>query len=239
MALPIDVIRENARNIRKSIQEEARGRKILFCAACKTQSLQTVEAANNFDFDVFGENRAQELVRNFEAGAYGQKPVHFIGHIQSRKVRDIVGKASLIESVDSIKLMELIEKEAQKRDIVQHVLVEINIGGEENKSGIPPASLIDFLTRCEAMGHILVRGIMSVPPKTQDFVKKEDFFKRLYKLFIDMQAKKYDNVSVDYLSMGMSDDFRLAVRCGANIVRVGTALFGERDYGLGANNPDG
>lgn len=228
MAFDTETIRRNAEEIRKKIDAAAQGRHVIFCAACKTQTEAVIRAASKFDLDVFGENRAQELQSNWQAGAYGDKPVHFIGHLQSRKARDVVGRAGLIHSLDSQKLMAEIDKAAIAAGIVQDCLIEINIGMEESKSGIPPHSLEEMLEAAGKFAGIRVRGLMAIPPVSHNNTESFQYFETLNKLFIDMRGKRYDNVSMELLSMGMSADFESAIRYGANIVRVGSLLFGPR-----------
>ncbi len=201
---------------------------IMLCAVCKTQSIQTIMSAAAADINMFGENRAEELERNIAAGAYGVRPVHFIGHLQSRKARDVVGRVSMIQSVDSSKLLRLIDRLASERGIVQDVLIEVNIAREESKNGVMPETLDAIIAESGRLRNIMVCGLMAIPPVADLGTENDRYFAQLYKLFIDINDKKYDNVSMDYLSMGMSRDFESAIRHGANIVRIGTSLFGPR-----------
>ena len=192
---------------------------VLLCAASKTQNSETVRAAAALDIDLFGENRVQELCEKYAAGAYSGKPLHFIGHLQTNKVRQVVGRACMIESVGSHRLLECVAAEAQKQGIRQDILVEINIGAEASKSGI-----------AHALPSLRVRGLMSIPPAADAPGASRPYFAQMRGLFERAQAAQGGNVSMEYLSMGMSADFADAILEGANLVRVGTALFGARSY---------
>ena len=203
---------------------------VLLCAASKTQNSETVRAAAALDIDLFGENRVQELCEKYAAGAYSGKPLHFIGTLQTNKVKYLIGKVSMIESVSSVKLAKVIDKEAAKAGICQDILLELNIGREESKLGIDPDEIDSVIEQVAQLEHVHVRGLMAIPPKTQPNQEKTLYFDRMSQLFIDISAKKYDNITMDCLSMGMSADYCEAISCGATIVRLGTALFGARHY---------
>ncbi len=226
---------ENARTVLERISRAAveSGRSpesIKLVAASKMNSAERVRQAYDAGVRAFGENRVQEMTEKLALGAYEGAELHFIGHLQKNKVKNVVGKAQVIESVDSLELMELIGRRAVAMGICQDVFVEINIGREENKSGIEKERTDEFLAQCGNISGIMVKGLMAIPPKSADIWKTERYFEEMSKLFIDMKAKKYDNVNMTFLSMGMSSDFEAAIRRGANIVRVGTAIFGERIY---------
>ena len=203
---------------------------VLLCAASKTQNSETVRAAAALDIDLFGENRVQELCEKYAAGAYSGKPLHFIGHLQTNKVRQVVGRACMIESVGSHRLLECVAAEAQKQGIRQDILVEINIGAETSKSGIAPEELPGLLECAHAWPSLRVRGLMSIPPAADAPGASRPYFAQMRGLFERAQAAQGGNVSMEYLSMGMSADFADAILEGANLVRVGTALFGARSY---------
>ena len=203
---------------------------VLLCAASKTQNSETVRAAAALDIDLFGENRVQELCEKYAAGAYSGKPLHFIGHLQTNKVRQVVGRACMIESVGSHRLLECVAAEAQKQGIRQDILVEINIGAETSKSGIAPEELPGLLECAHALPSLRVRGLMSIPPAADAPGASRPYFAQMRGLFERAQAAQGGNVSMEYLSMGMSADFADAILEGANLVRVGTALFGARSY---------
>ena len=164
-------------------------------------------------------------------GAFtGGAPLHFIGHLQTNKVRQVVGKVDLIQSVDSPELLAMIEKRAAMQDTVQDILLEVNIGGEAAKSGVDPDALPQLLETAAACAHIRVRGLMAIPPVAETSDGNHAYFTKMHELFVDIGRKKYDNVSMDFLSMGMSGDFEDAIAAGANMVRVGSSIFGARDY---------
>ena len=203
---------------------------VQLCAACKTRTAQTVAASAALPIDVFGENHVQELCANFDAGAYCGKPSHFIGHLQTNKIKKVLGRASLIQSVDSEHLLNAIEKEAARAGIVQDVLLEVNIGGEESKTGVAPEALWPLLDAAAAQEHIRVKGLMAIPPVNDDDARNRRYLAEVYKLFVQAGERGYPNVSMETLSMGMSGDFENAIREGATLVRIGTAIYGERDY---------
>lgn len=228
-------IAENIQAIRARMDAAARaaGRdpgEIQLCAATKMNDAARVREAVLGGVDCCGENRVQELLEKHPAGAYTGKPVHFIGHLQSNKVRQIVGIVDLIQSVDSEALLQKIAAQAEKHGIVQDVLIEVNIGGEEAKSGVSPDALEGLLRYVGGLRHVRVRGLMAIPPIAEEAGGNHDYFSAMHQLFVDIGAKKYDNVSMDFLSMGMSDDFEDAIACGANMVRVGSSIFGARNY---------
>ena len=203
---------------------------ILLCAATKMNDSENVRQAIAAGVDCCGENRVQELTQKLSENAYEGAPVHFIGHLQTNKVKQVVGKVSLIHSVDSMRLLEAINREAAKQGICQDILLEINIGEEDSKSGFQKDTLPDVLDKIGEFSNIHVRGLMAIPPICQNPTDNHKFFQEMCKLSVDIMAKKYDNVSVDIMSMGMSDDFADAIACGSTMIRVGTAIFGARGY---------
>ena len=203
---------------------------ILLVAATKMNNAAAVRAAIRAGVDICGENRVQELLEKNAQGAYEGTPLHFIGHLQKNKVRQVVGLCELIHSVDSLSLLQEIAKTAEKRGLVQNVLLEINIGNEESKSGFSPEEIGMALEEAAKMTAIRVRGLMAIPPICEKPEENRPFFLKMQKLFVDNCRKKYDNISMDFLSMGMSGDYTEAIRCGANMVRVGTGIFGPRNY---------
>ena len=228
-------MREAVEEIRAKMAAAAReaGRdpaQVQLCAACKTRTAETVAASAALPIDVFGENHVQELCANFDAGAYCGKPSHFIGHLQTNKIKKVLGRASLIQSVDSEHLLAAIEKEAAKAGIVQNVLLEVNIGGEESKTGVAPEALWPLLDAAAAQEHIRVKGLMAIPPVNDDDAQNRRYLAQVYKLFVQAGERGYQNVAMETLSMGMSGDFENAIREGATLVRIGTATYGERDY---------
>lgn len=203
---------------------------ITLCAATKTQTDETIRAAIAAGIQVCGENRVQELTAHLAADAYaGAGQVHFIGHLQTNKVKQVVGRVDLIQSVDSIHLLQAIDTQADKLGLVQDILLEVNIGGEESKSGCLPGALPQLAELAGQLEHVRLRGLMAIPPISPIPGANRRYFAEMRQLFIDMREKMSDNQSIiDCLSMGMSADFEDAVLEGATLVRVGTALFGPR-----------
>ena len=198
--------------------------------ASKMNDASRVREAIGAGLKICGENRVQEMLEKNAQGAYEGAELHFIGHLQKNKVKNVVGLATLIHSVDSVALMEQIEKCAAKQGIVQDILLEINIGREEAKSGFFTEELDEALQKAAGLPHIRVRGLMAVPPICANGEENRPYFQEMHKLFIDNGRKKYDNVYMDFLSMGMSGDFETAIACGANMIRLGSVLFGARNY---------
>lgn len=228
-------IAENIQKIRADIRSAALevGRDpdtISLCAATKMNDAENVRQAIAAGVDCCGENRVQELTSKLSENAYEGAPVHFIGHLQTNKVRQVVGKVGLIQSVDSLRLLEAIDKEAQKQNLVQDILLEINIGKEQSKSGFDPVEIHEICEKMSNFPNIRVLGLMAIPPICENSDKIRKFFQEMYNLSVDITAKKYDNVRVDILSMGMSNDFREAIACGSTMIRIGTAIFGARNY---------
>ncbi|MER2235223.1 MAG: YggS family pyridoxal phosphate-dependent enzyme [Candidatus Limivicinus sp.] len=202
---------------------------VLLVAATKTNGAEAVRAAVRAGVDICGENRVQEMLEKNALGAYDGVPLHFIGHLQKNKVRQVVGLCALIHSCDSLPLLQEIAKTAEKRSLVQDVLLEINVGNEVTKSGFQPEELGSVLEKAAQFPAIRVRGLMAIPPICGKPEDNRPFFLQMQKLFVDNRQKKYDNVRMDFLSMGMSGDYTEAVRCGANLVRIGSGIFGPRN----------
>lgn len=201
---------------------------IRLMAVTKTNSAQRVNEAIAAGITLLGENRAQELLEKYDDYHKDGCEIHFIGHLQTNKVRSIIDKVSLIQSVDRLSLAEKIDHCAKEMGRVMPVLVEVNIGDEETKSGVAPQQLPEFLAQIASFSGIKIKGLMCIPPNAPDNLTKERYFAQMYRHFIDIKAKKMDNVCMDILSMGMSYDFPLAIKQGSTIVRIGRALFGER-----------
>ena len=228
-------IEENITRIRAEMAQAAiaAGRdpkEILLCAATKMNDAQAVRQAICAGVDCCGENRVQELTAKQAQNAYEGAPVHFIGHLQTNKVKQVVGKVALIQSIDSMRLLEAVHKEAARQGICQDILLEINIGNEESKSGFLPEELETVLPKLGDFPAIRVQGLMAIPPICQNSTDNHKFFQKMYNLAVDITEKKYDNICVNILSMGMSDDFADAIACGSTMIRVGTAIFGARGY---------
>ena len=232
-------IAENVALVRENMALAARkaGRdpgEILLLAATKMNDADRVREAIAAGVDACGENRVQEMLEKQAQGAYEGAPLHFIGHLQKNKVKQVVGLAELIHGVDSRELLETISRVAESRGLVQDVLLEVNIGGELSKSGFTPEEVPAALEYAAALPALRVRGLMAIPPVCAAPEENRPFFLRMQKLFIDNGGKKYDNVSMDFLSMGMSGDYTEAIACGANLIRVGSGIFGPRHYGAPA-----
>ena len=228
-------ITENVAAVKAKIAEAAHAcgrdpKEIRLCAATKMNDAGAVREAIAAGVDCCGENRVQELTAKLAEDAYRGAPVHFIGHLQTNKVRQVVGKVDLIQSVDSARLLAAINTEAARQGITQDILLEVNVGREESKSGFSEEEVPDILTKIAGFPNIRVRGLMAIPPISQKAGDNVKFFQKILQLSVDITAKKYDNVSVDVLSMGMSDDYVDAIACGSTMIRVGTAIFGARDY---------
>jgi len=226
-------IADNIKNIRDTISEAAvnSGQNpddIKLVAVSKTKPTKLIRQAIEAGVDAVGENRVQEMLEKKEQGAYEGAPLHFVGHLQSNKVNKVVGVCDLIESVSSKALVESIGKRAVALGIKQNVLIEVNIGREPQKSGVMPEQTEEILALASLTEGINVLGLMAIPPISIENDRNCYYFDIMFKLFIDMRAKKYDNVSVRLLSMGMSDSFVDAIRAGSNMVRIGSALFGQR-----------
>ena len=231
-------IAENVALIKENIARAAReaGRdpkEICLCAATKMNDAQAVRQAIAAGVDCCGENRVQELTAKLSENAYEGAPIDFIGHLQTNKVRQVVGKVRLIQSADRLKLLEAINMEAARQGIVQDVLLQINIGREESKGGFLEEEIPALLPKLAEFSNIRVRGLMAIPPVCENSSQNDKFFLKIQQLGVDIEAKKYDNVSVKILSMGMSDDYASAIRCGSTMIRVGTAIFGARNYTQG------
>ena len=228
----MNTIAENIETIRTNIAAALQGadRAVLLVAATKMNGADAVREAIAAGVDACGENKVQEFLEKDALDAYAGCPKHFIGHLQRNKVNKIVGKVDLIQSVDSEELLSLIDRRAEALGIVQDILVEISVAGEVQKSGIPPESLPAFLAAASEYPHLRVRGLMCVPPVQENPGENRRYFAAMRQLFVDNSAKKYDNVSMDFLSMGMTDDYMQAVAEGANMVRIGSAIFGRRQY---------
>ena len=202
---------------------------ITLCAATKVQTDETIRAAIAAGVQVCGENRVQELTAHLEAGAYEGARVHFIGHLQTNKVKQVVGKVELIHSVDSERLLRAIHSQAEKLGIVQDILLEVNIAGEESKGGCSPQEAEELARLTAQLPHVRLRGLMAIPPVSLEIGANRPYFQAMRQLFVDIKGKMSDNqASMDCLSMGMSGDYADAIAEGATLVRVGTALFGPR-----------
>lgn len=227
-------IAQNIREIRQKIDEAARscgrtGEEITLVGASKMNDEKACQEAIYAGIDVLGENRVQEMTEKLAQNAYDGAPLHFIGHLQRNKVKQVVGKAALIQSVGSRELLDEIEKQAARLETVQDILLEVNIGGEEAKSGFAPEEVEQAAAYAKELPHIRVQGLMTIPPVAEKKHGNIPYFEEMKRLFVDINQKMYNN-ELKYLSMGMSGDYEDAIRCGSNMIRVGTAIFGERHY---------
>lgn len=228
-------VAQNVRAIMQQVRDTAlqAGRdpsEVQVMAVTKTVDSVLVNAAIGAGITLLGENKAQELCAKYDSYHKDGVQIHFIGHLQTNKVRQIVDKVSMVESVDSVKLAREIDRHCAAIGKVMDVLLEVNIGREENKTGIFPELLPALLEEAGKLEHIRVRGLMTIPPVCETEEEVLQYFSQMRQLFIDIKQKKYDNISMEILSMGMSADYLAAVRCGSNIVRIGTAMFGQRNY---------
>lgn len=228
-------ITENVAAVRRQLEQAAiaAGRdpkSVLLCAATKMNDADAVREAIRAGVDCCGENRVQELTQKLAQDAYAGAPVHFIGHLQTNKVKQVVGKVDLIQSVDSERLLRAIDQEAKKQGIIQNVLLEVNIGQEEAKSGFSAEEILPIMGNIGSFSNICMKGLMAIPPISQNSGDNLKFFQKMFQLYVDIRKEINDNVAVDCLSMGMSGDYPDAIACGSTMVRVGTAIFGARDY---------
>ena len=228
------MLKDQLQEVEKRIQAacDRAGRKreeVTLIAVSKTKPVETLQEAYDLGVRIFGENKVQELTAKYEALP---KDIHWhmIGHLQTNKVKYIIDKAELIHSVDSLKLAETIEKEAAKNDLIADILVEVNVAEEESKFGMKMEEVIPFVEKVSAFPHVRVRGLMTIAPFVEDPEENRSIFADLHKLYIDIKKKNHDNDTVSVLSMGMTNDYEVAIEEGATMVRVGTGIFGARNY---------
>ena len=216
-------IAEQIKNITSSLPTTTR-----LIAVSKTKPAEDIQEAYNAGQRVFGENKALEMRDKHEALP---KDIewHFIGHLQTNKVKDVIDRVEMIESVHSLKLAKEISRLALKNGKKMNVLLEVNIGEEESKSGFRYNEVLEAVKEIALLDGVSIKGLMAIPPIC-DTNEAKEYFTKMQKLFIDIKDKNIDNVNMEYLSMGMSDTYSLAIECGANLVRVGTLLFGKRNY---------
>lgn len=229
------IIGDNLQRIREQMADAcfSAGRdpnEVTLLAVTKTVDADRINAAIRHGVQQIGENRVQEFLGKRDDLLLADVQSHLIGHLQTNKVRQIVGKVQMIQSVDSWRVASAIDRRSRELGIVTPILVEVNIGGEEAKSGIASHDLEKLLTEIAPLEGIHVRGLMTVPPILYKESEKREIFSKMYQLFVDIGSKKIDNVNMQILSMGMSGDFREAILEGSTMVRVGSALFGERQY---------
>lgn len=228
------VLRENYQHVMENVAQAAKrsGRNssdVMLLPVTKTQDVGTISLAYDLGMRHAGENRVQEIL--------AKKPLlppdldfHLIGHLQKNKVRQILGQVSLIHSVDSFELAEVIEKEAAKKDLTVRILLEINAAEEESKFGISLSEALPMAERVAVLPHVHLEGLMTVAPYVADPEENRKVFRDMHDIFVDIRDKRIDNVNMVVLSMGMTNDYQVAIEEGANLVRVGTGIFGERNY---------
>ena len=228
-------IADNLARIREQIETACaragrRSEEITLLGVTKTVPVEKINLAIDLGIAEIGENRVQEFLSKREALLPVKR--HLIGHLQTNKAAQIVDKVDMIQSVDSLRLAAALQAAAEKRDVTVDILAEVNIGGEKSKSGVTPEDAVAFCEELAAFPRLHLRGLMTVPPICDTERKKREYFSRMCQLFIDIQAKKVDNSSMNILSMGMSDDFVEAILEGSTMVRIGSAIFGKRQYNI-------
>ena len=216
-------------NIRAAAEKSGRNEKdVTLVAVTKTHPAEMINEAIDLGVTDIGENKVQEIMEKYDS----VKPVrwHLIGHLQTNKVKYIIDKVFMIHSVDSIKLMDEIERQAIKHGVTMKILIQINISGEETKFGISPDELEEMLLHAGTLSCVKVCGLMTIAPKLDKNMSNRLHFDNIRKIYLDISKKKYDNVNMEYLSMGMSGDYEAAIEAGSNMVRVVSAIFGARNY---------
>lgn len=230
MSIAENVARVRAQMAQAALQCGRNPEEIKLCAATKMNDAEAVRQAIAAGVDCCGENRVQELTAKLAENAYAGAPVHFIGHLQTNKVRQVVGKVALIQSVDSAHLLRAVDRAAGRQGIRQDILLEINIGNEASKGGFSPEEILPLLENFGEFSNVCVKGLMAIPPISRFPGENLEFFQKMRQISVDIRDIINDNVKVDCLSMGMSGDFEDAIAAGSTMIRVGTAIFGARDY---------
>lgn len=231
----IDILSENLPIVRKSIEDHKRaGQSVTLLAATKTVPVEVINySIDTLGITCIGENRVQELLEKYDALHKDNVSIHFIGRLQTNKVKYIIDKVSLIHSVDSLRLAREIDRQANKHGLVMDILIELNIAAEESKGGILPEEFDGFFEEIASLSAIRPVGLMVIPPATATKEETFEYFTRTYQFFVDFCEKKmHNNIDTYILSMGMSDSYADAVSCGSNLVRIGSAIFGKRNYAL-------
>lgn len=230
------MLKENLAQVEENIQRacERAGRnreEVTLIAVSKTKPVEMLQEIYDEGIRVFGENKVQELVDKYEVLPEDIR-WQMIGHLQRNKVKYIIDKVDLIHSVDSIRLAESIDKEAEKKGVIANILIEVNVAKEDTKFGLMPEEVDDFIEQIKKLEHICVKGLMTIAPFVSDPEENRPIFARLRELSVDIGKKNVDNISMSVLSMGMTNDYQVAIEEGATMVRVGTGIFGARDYAL-------
>ncbi len=229
-------IAENIERVRERVAAAAKrvGRdpkEVTLIAVSKTKPVEMLSAAYMAGERQFGENKVQELCAKFPVMPK-DTVWHMIGHLQTNKVRQVIDKAALIHSVDNIKLAQVIQSEAEKKERICNVLLEVNIAGEDSKYGLPLGEVERFVREIAGFDRIRICGLMTVAPFTENPEENREYFRQMKRLAVDISAKNIDNVSMKVLSMGMTGDYEVAVEEGATMIRIGTGIFGEREYNI-------
>lgn len=228
------MLKENLESVERKIEEACRraGRmrgEVTLVAVSKTKPVSMLQGVYDLGIRVFGENKVQEIRDKYEA-LPADIEWHMIGHLQTNKVKYIIDKVKLIHSVDSLRLAETIEKEAEKHNCTADILLEVNVAEEESKFGLKTEEVIPVYEKILQYSHINVRGLMTIAPFVENPEKNRSIFADLHKLYVDIKRKNIDNGTVSILSMGMTNDYEVAIEEGATMVRIGTGIFGARDY---------
>jgi len=230
------LVKENYNYVKQQVEETAKAcgrdpKEITLIAVSKTKPLENIEELIEIGVEDFGENKVQELCDKYE---HVSQPVrfHLIGHLQTNKVKYIVDKACLIHSVDSLKLAQTIQKEAAKKQVIAQILIEVNVAEEDSKFGLHTEDVIPFIQEISTMPNLHVNGLMTIAPFVDDPEDNRKYFRTLKQLSLDITSKNIDNIDMNVLSMGMTNDYKVAIEEGATMVRVGTAIFGARNYNI-------
>ncbi len=230
------MVKENYNYVKQQVEETAKAcgrdpKEITLIAVSKTKPLENIEELIEIGVEDFGENKVQELCDKYE---HVSQPVrfHLIGHLQTNKVKYIVDKACLIHSVDSLKLAQTIQKEAAKKQVIAQILIEVNVAEEDSKFGLHTEDVIPFIQEISTMPNLHVNGLMTIAPFVDDPEDNRKYFRTLKQLSLDITSKNIDNIDMNVLSMGMTNDYKVAIEEGATMVRVGIAIFGARNYNI-------
>ncbi len=228
------MVEDNVKSVLQKIEEASRkkeGKRASLIAVSKTKPIGDIKRVYDCGIRDFGENKVQEILEKYEALPADIR-WHMIGHLQRNKVKYIIDKVALIHSVDSLRLAEEINKEAAKKGIIMPILIEINIADEESKYGVSPTDCEKLLRQISLLGSVRVKGLMTVAPYVENGEENRRYFKAMKELSVDISKKNIDNINMEFLSMGMTGDYQVAIEEGADYVRVGTGIFGERNYGI-------
>ena len=230
------MVAENLAHVQKNINESCNKinrdpNEVTLIAVSKTKPVEMLKEAYDAGARVFGENKVQEIVDKYDQMPSDVK-WHMIGHLQRNKVKYIVDKVAMIHSVDSLRLAETIEKEAAKKAVIVPILIEVNVAQEESKFGLKPEEVLPLIEQIADFSHIRIKGLMTIAPYVDNAEENREIFRELKKLSVDIAAKNINNVTMSVLSMGMTGDYMVAVQEGSTMVRVGTGIFGARNYAL-------